>query len=249
MIFLRLVMAASVVGLSAFGCDEDDDLFSDSTRLYFHNQLTQVGGGSEDDITVDLFVDDQNSALESDVDYTTRGNVSVNSLDLDDDSQSVAFDVRGSSSGSSLVSGPINRTLIAGNRYTVVLMGDTTLDNRQLKTFSHQKMDVASGQIRVRFINTLSRLSGDELSVTSSSGIPGGQPLVSGLEYADGSSYVSLSAGSNLTVTINNETQGVMIDEVSCSVSSGRSYDAIIAYTEFDSDDDQISLYCQPFTN
>ena len=148
MIFLRLVMAASVVGLSAFGCDEDDDLFSDSTRLYFHNQLTQVGGGSEDDITVDLFVDDQNSALESDVDYTTRGNVSVNSLDLDDDSQSVAFDVRGSSSGSSLVSGPINRTLIAGNRYTVVLMGDTTLDNRQLKTFSHQKMDVASGQIR-----------------------------------------------------------------------------------------------------
>ena len=87
------------------------------------------------------------------------------------------------------------------------------------------------------------------MSVTASGGTPGGQALVSGLEYADGSSYVSLSTGSNLAVTINNETQGVIIDDVSCSVSSGRSYDAIIAYTEFDSDDDQISLYCQPFSN
>lgn len=251
MIFLRLVLAASVAGLSAFGCDEDEDggLFSssDSAQLYFHNQLTQVGGGSEDDITVDLFVDDQTTALESGVAYTTRGSVSANSLELDDDSESIAFDARGISSGSTLVSGPINRTLTGGNRYSVVLMGDTTLDNRQLKTFSHQKMDVGSGQIRVRFINTLSRLSGDELSITASGSAPGGQALVSGLEYADGSSYVSLSAGSNLAVTVNNETQGVIIDDVSCSVSSGRSYDAIIAYTEFDSDDDQISLYCQPF--
>ncbi len=72
MIFLRLVLAASVAGLSAFGCDEDEDIFSsDSAQLYFHNQLTQVGGGSEDDITVDLFVDDQTTALESGVDYTT----------------------------------------------------------------------------------------------------------------------------------------------------------------------------------
>ena len=206
-----------------------------------------MGGGSEDDITVDLFVDDQTIALESGVAYTTRGNVSSNSLELDDDSESIAFDARGISSGSTLVSGPINRTLTGGNRYSVVLMGDTTLDNRQLKTFSHQTMDVGSGQIRVRFINTLSRLSGDELSITASGGAPGGQALVSGLEYADGSSYVSLSAGGSLAVTINNETQGVIIDDVSCSVSSGRSYDAIIAYTEFDSDDDQISLYCQPF--
>ena len=149
MIFLRLVLAASVAGLSAFGCDEDEDVFSsDSAQLYFHNQLTQVGGGSEDDITVDLFVDNQTTAVESGVDYTTRGSVSSNSLELDDDSESVAFDVRGTSSGSTLVNGPINRTLTGGNRYTVVLMGDTTLDNRQLKTFSHQKMDVGSGQIR-----------------------------------------------------------------------------------------------------
>ncbi len=251
MIFLRLVLAASVAGLSAFGCDEDEDggIFSssDSAQLYFHNQLTQVGGGSEDDVIVDLFVDDQTTALESGVAYTTRGSVGANSLELDDDSESIAFDARGISSGSTLVSGPINRTLTGGNRYSVVLMGDTTLDNRQLKTFSHQKMDVGSGQIRVRFINTLSRLSGDELSITASGGAPGGQALVSGLEYADGSSYVSLSAGGSLAVTINNETQGVIIDDVNCSVSSGRSYDAIIAYTEFDSDDDQISLYCQPF--
>ena len=223
-------------------CDDGDQLDCNSL-------LTQVVGGSEDDSTVDLFVDDQTTAGGSGVDYTTRGSVSSNSLELDDDSESVAFDARGVSSGSTLVNGPINRTLTGGNRYTVVLMGDTTLDNRQLKTFSHQKMDVGSGQIRVRFINTLSRLSGDELSVTASGSTPGGQALVSGLEYADGSSYVSLSAGSNLAVTINNETQGVIIDDVSCSVSSGRSYDAIIAYTEFDSDDDQISLYCQPFSN
>ncbi len=58
-----------------------------------------------------------------------------------------------------------------------------------------------------------------------------------------------MSEGSKQEVNINNETQGVIIDDVSCSVSSGRSYDAIIAYTEFDSDDDQISLYCQPFSN
>ena len=106
-------------------------------------------------------------------------------------------------------------------------------------------MTVTSGQIRVRFINTLSRLSGDELSVATPG--PAGQSLVSGLEYAEGSNYVSVNASGTLEVTVNNETQGLEIDQVSCSVSSGRSYDAIIAYRRFDSDDDQIALYCQPF--
>ena len=219
MIFLRLVLAASVAGLSTFGCDEEDDdgLFSDNARIYFHNQLTQVGGGSEDDVTVDLFVDNQNSPVQDDVGYTITGNVSAESIELDDDSESLSFDTRGSSSGSTLVNGPLNRTLTA----------------------------VGSGQIRVRFINTLSRLSGDELSVVT----PGaaGQSLVSGLEYAEGSNYVSVNASGTLEVTVNNETQGLEIDQVSCSVSSGRSYDAIIAYRRFDSDDDQIALFCQPF--
>ncbi len=246
MIFLRLVLAVSVAGASTFGCDEEDsDLFSDNARLYFHNQLTQVGGGSADDVTVDLFVDKPNSPLRDGVAYTTTDNVSADSIELDDDSESLSFDVRGSSSGSSLINGPVNRTLTAGDRYTVVLMGDTTLDNRQLRTFRYQDVNVSSGQIRVRFINTLSRLSGDELSVS----LPGatGQQLVSGLEYGQGRSYVSLSAGGSLEVTVNNETQGLEIDQVSCSVSSGRSYDAIIAYRRFDSDDDQIDLFCQPF--
>ena len=247
MIFLRLVLAASVAGLSTFGCDEEDDngLFSDNARIYFHNQLTQLGGGSEDDVTVDLFVDNQNTPVQDDVGYTITGNVSAESIELDDDSESLSFDARGSNSGSTLVNGPLNRTLTAGDRYTVVLMGDTTLDNRQLRTYRHQQMTVTSGQIRVRFINTLSRLSGDELSVVT----PGaaGQSLVSGLEYAEGSGYVSVNASGTLEVTVNNETQGLEIDQVSCSVSSGRSYDAIIAYRRFDSDDDQIALYCQPF--
>lgn len=246
MVFLRMVLAASIAGLSAFGCDEDEDggLFSDSTRLYFHNQLTQTTGGSSSDVSVDLFVDDMNSALLSDRGYTETGSVSSQSIELDDESESIAFDVRGAGSGSTLVNGPVNRTLTAGDRYTVVMMGDTTLDNRELKTFRYQDVDVASGQIRVRFINTLSRLNGDELSVT----LPGGtQQLVSGLEYAMGSNYVSLSAGSSLQVDVNNQTQGVLIDQVSCNVSSGRSYDAIIAYSRFDSADDQIAIYCQPF--
>lgn len=244
MVFLRMVMAASIAGLSAFGCDEDGDVFGDSSRLYFHNQMTQATGGSSSDVRVDLYVDDINSPLLSDRSYTETGSVSSNTIELDDDSESIAFDVRASNSGSSLISGPVNRTLVAGSRYTVVLMGDTTLGNQELGTFRYQDVDVASGQVRVRFINTLSRLSGDELSVT----LPGGvQQLATGLEYARNSSYVSLSAGSTLQVEVNNETQGVLIDTVSCSVSSGRSYDAIIAYTRFDSADDQISLYCQPY--
>lgn len=243
MVFLRMVIAAGIAGLSAFGCDEDEELFGDSTRLYFHNQMTQSTGGSSSDVSVDLFVDDMNSPLVSDRGYTESGSVSSDTLELDEESESIAFDARGASSGSTLVNGPVNRTLVAGDRYTVVLMGDTTLDNRQLKTFRYQDVDVGSGQIRVRFINTLSRLNGDELSVS----VPGGQQLVSGLEYAAGSSYVSLSAGSTLDVVVTNQTQGVDIDQVNCSVSSGRSYDAIIAYTRFDSADDQISIYCQPY--
>ena len=97
----------------------------------------------------------------------------------------------------------------------------------------------------MRFINTLSRLSGDDLSVT----LPGGtQQLASDLEYGSASSYTTLSAGGTLQVDVNNQTQGILIDQVSCNVSSGRSYDAIIAYTRFDSDDDQISIYCQPYS-
>ena len=248
MLFLRMVLAASIAGLSAFGCDEEEDggssLFSDNTRLYFHNQLTQTTGGSSDDVAVDLFVDDLATPLIADEGYTEVGSVGSEEIELDDDSESIQFDVLGSNSGSSLISGPVTRTLSAGDRYTVVMMGDTTLDNRQLKTFRYQDVDVASGQIRVRFINTLSRLSGDDVSVS----LPGGaQQLASGLEYGEGSSYSTLSAGSTLQVDVNNQTQGVLIDSVSCNVSSGRSYDAIIAYTRFDSADDQISLYCQPY--
>ena len=245
MVFLRMVMAASIAGLSAFGCDEDEDVFGDSTRLYFHNQMTQTTGGSSDDVSVDLFVDDMNSPLASDVEYTVTGSVGSDSVELDDDSESIAFDVRGASSGSTLINGPVNRTLVAGSRYTVVLMGDTTLGNQRLGTFRYQDVDVASGQIRVRFINTLSRRAGDDLSVS----LPGGaQQLASALEYGDGSSYTTLSSGSTLQVDVNNSTQGVLIDTVSCSVSSGRSYDVIIAYTRFDSDDDQIAIYCQPYS-
>ncbi len=246
MVFLRMVLAASIAGLSAFGCDEEEDgeLFGDSVRLYFHNQMTQTSGGSSSDVSVDLFVDDMNAPLSSNRGYTETGSVSSNSIDLDDESESIAFDVRGANSGSTLINGPVNRTLVGGSRYTVVLMGDTTLGNQQLGSFRYQDVDVASGQIRVRFINTLSRLSGDDVSVS----LPGGaQQLASGLEYGDGSSYSTLSAGSTLQVDVNNQTQGVLIDSVSCNVSSGRSYDAIIAYTRFDSADDQISLYCQPY--
>ena len=245
MVFLRMVMAASIVGASAFGCDEDDgELFGDSTRLYFHNQMTQTTGGSSSDVNVDLFVDDLGSPLVDDRGYTEAGSVSSDTIELDDDSETIAFDVLGSASGSSLISGPINKTLVAGSDYTVVLMGDTTLGNQQLEIFRYQDVDVASGQIRVRFINTLSRLSGDEISVS----LPGGgEAIASGLEYSEGSSYVSLSSGSTLQVEVNNQTQALLIDTVSCPVSTGRSYDAIIAYSRFDSDDDQISIYCQPY--
>ena len=76
----------------------------------------------------------------------------------------------------------------------------------------------------------------------------GTQQLASDLEYGSASSYTTLSAGGTLQVDVNNQTQGILIDQVSCNVSSGRSYDAIIAYTRFDSDDDQISIYCQPYS-
>jgi len=109
MILLRMVMAASIVGLSAFGCDEDEELFSDSARIYFHNQMTQTSGGSSNDVSVDLFVDDMNTALTRDRGYTETGSVSSNSIELDDDSESIAFDARGASSGSTLINGPINR--------------------------------------------------------------------------------------------------------------------------------------------
>ena len=246
-IFLRMVLAASIAGLSAFGCDEDEDgeLFGDSTRLYFHNQLTQSTGGSSDDVVVDFYVDDMNSPLSEDRGYTESGNVSSNQIELDDESENLQFDVRASSSGSTLINGPSTQTLIAGDRYTVVMMGDTTLGNSQLKSFRYQDVDVGSGQIRVRFINTLSRLAGDDLSVTLSGGA---QQLATDLEYGGASSYNTLSAGSTLQVDINNQTQGVLIDQVSCNVSSGRSYDAIIAYSRFDSDNDQISIYCQPYS-
>ena len=72
MIFLRMVLAASIAGLSAFGCDEDEDIFGDSTRLYFHNQLTQSSGGSSDDVVVDFYVDDMSAATRSSWMTTTK---------------------------------------------------------------------------------------------------------------------------------------------------------------------------------
>ncbi|EKF73840.1 hypothetical protein A11A3_11543 [Alcanivorax hongdengensis A-11-3] len=241
---IRVLMAATVAGLSTFtGCEEDDGgLFSDKATLYFHNQLTQYAGGSVDDVTVDLFVDDLNTPRINDQEYTTSGTVSSETVDLDDDSQSIAFDVTGPA-GSTLINGPVNYRLTKGDGYTLVMMGDTSLDNRQLKLFRQVPMDTGN-QARIRFINTLSQISDDELSVSS-----GGSELVNQLEYGDASSYVSLNNTGTLTFTITDQTQALDLDDVNCNISSGRSYDAIIAYRRFDSEDDNLELYCQPVAN
>ncbi|MDX1802479.1 MAG: hypothetical protein R3292_00260 [Alcanivorax sp.] len=241
--FFRMVIAATVAGLSTFsGCQDDNNgsLLNDRATLYFHNQLTQFTGGSSDDVTVNLFVDDLNTALRSGEVYSTTGSVSSDSVKLADSADTLAFDVTGKA-GSTLISGPVNFRLTQGEGYTLVLMGDTSLDNRQLKLFRQVSQTVSSSQASIRFINTLSQLDPDQLSVAQ-----GSNTLVEKLDYGVASSYVTLTGSGNLSFTINDQTQGLALDTVSCNLSAGRSYDAIIAYRQFDSQDDDLALYCQP---
>ena len=241
--FFRMIIAATVAGLSSFsGCEDNTNsgLLGDSATLYFHNQLTQFSGGSSSDVNVNLFVDDLNSALQTDQAYSTASSVSSETIKLADSADTLAFDVTGNS-GSTLINGPVNFRLSQGDSYTLVMMGDTSLDNRQLKLFRQVSQTVASGQVSIRFINTLSQLDPDQLSVTQ-----GQSTLVQQLDYAAASSYVTLTSSGTVTFTINDQSQALALDTVSCNVSAGRSYDAIIAYRQFDSQDDDLALYCQP---
>lgn len=241
---IRGLLIAVVAGLATFGCDPDDPLFSDAATVHFHNVMTQSSGGVPADVRVDLLVNGDDSPLIAERGYSQDDGVSATRVALESRDQNVAMDVLGPS-GSTLINGPVTRRLLSDNVYTLVLMGDTSLDNRQLQSYRQSDVSLLPSQSRLRFIHALSLQSSDDITVVLAEDF-NAAPLAENLAYGQASGYVTLGAAGIINVNVIDSISGDVLGAASCPVSGGGSVDAIVAYNDFDSD--QLALYCQPVT-
>lgn len=255
----RAATAALVLGFAGLltgcgGCDEDEsvsdclfsgDFESRSSRIVFFNQLTDSGSSDADDVIADLFAATESDALVEERPYNTTATPGSVGVDLDDETQDVAFTLRRSDGDLELVS---NRLLELedGEVHTVVAMGDVDeVVSVRLESFRRDDRTPATGQARIRFIHTLSRL--DTAASLRLDVLRGTTLLVDALDYGNASGFVGLAiTDGQLQVTLRDADDDTVASP-SCSLSAGDSFDAILAYQSFgDTDLEDIRLFCHP---
>lgn len=237
-----LLIMAGVVVLSGCGGDDDEaeNLFRERTGIYFHNQLTDYSdsGNEEKDTTVDLIIrNDLAEPLFENKGYSTNEQGGV-AFKLDEDTETVLFDVNNDTT--TLVD-DAGIKLAAGRNYTLVLMGQLAGAGEQiprLKSYMQSARQIASNQVRVRFIHALSDASDQTLSLDVE-----GINVASALEYSSATGYVTgvPTVAGQLGMGITLSAGGT--SNKSCTVKGGESYDAIIAHPSYDSK--TVAVFCQ----
>lgn len=240
----RWVVLAVLGSLALAACGGDDDeleqLLRERTGVFFHNQLIDdSGSGTEQaDTTVDLIRGNNLSApMIEGHPYSTTEQDGVG-FKLDADSEKVLFDVN--TSTATLVD-DASFTLAAGANYTFLLSGKLAGAGEQaprLKAFRQTTASVAPSQVRVRFIHALANDSSETVSVSVE-----GDTLVSALGYTGATAYFSgtpsLSGQLSAMVKVGNDASVLR----TCSITTGNSYDVIIAHPAPDSTG--IAVFCQ----
>lgn len=241
-----VIAVAGALVLTGCGGDDDDveQLYREPTGVFFHNQLIDDSGSGNEaaDTTVDLIrSNDLSNPMFESRPYSTTEQDGV-AFKLDADSRNVLFDVN--TTTTTLVD-DASITLAAGANYTLLLTGKLAGAGDQtprLKAFRQTPATVAASQVRVRFIHALGNDNSETVAVTVE-----GDPLVSALSYTGVTSYFtgtpSLSNQLSATVKVGSDAAVVR----TCSVSTGNSYDVIIAHPAPDSTG--VALFCQQVAN
>ncbi len=249
------VLLSSAVFLQGCSCDEGESVSecvidedpSSTAEVFYFNQITDDGGNDEDEITTELFAGTESDALVEERAYSTSGDVDGVDVDLDelddDDMADVAFTVRRTEDSFEFISNEVAE-LEEGADYTLVAMGDIDeTTSLRLAVLEREEQSTASDEVSVRFVHTLSDLDASSLRLDVLDG--DGDELVEDLNYASESDYVTLtpSAG-RITVDLRDNDDDI-VASAGCDVTTGRSYEAILAYVDFDArNEDDIRLFC-----
>ncbi len=240
-----MLAIAGCVALAACGGDDSvDDALRSPVALYFHNQLVDYRtGGSTDakeQTTVDLVArGDLANPFFTKRPYSTDEQDGI-AFRLDADTESVPFDVYNNTTR--LVSDK-SFSVDAGRKYTMVLMGQVDGNDATaplLRLYRQSVKGVSSDKVRIRLIHALSGLSGQPLRVAI-----GSTTLVDGLIYEQVTEYEEVAPVSDslLELDVFRYAMWTGVDEVSCSVELGKSYDVIITHPAYDSQ--AVDIFCQ----
>lgn len=251
--FLLLpMMLPFLMAMTMSGCeDEDGDgggRFRSSATVYYYNQITHNGNADQTALTVDLTIDDESITGQG---YSGEAEGSSLEVTIDDsnDNQDNSVQMTGvSGNGSTLFQQRLRLANDTG--YTLVSYGDLTTGAAQVQLLNQEISEVASGTVRFRVINTVTfsdafsidvRVNGDDNAFGTD------------LQRGDVTGYQTMNSGRlNMEVLVNGVSPERRITRVDCAMNGGRSYDAILAFSDplnfplsyQDADDGQLVLYC-----
>lgn len=209
--------------------------------IYFYNEVTDFGVGNPD-VTADLKQGSSPTVkLLSSVAYSTDTDAAATSVSLATTSgvlsSAVSLSLVRSSDGLSLASNSVSLT--ANGTYTLVAEGDLGNTSPQVQAYRQSYSAVGGGEVRLRFINTLSQLSNTApIDIAFNGG-----SLVTGLSYASASGYLTLSTSAT-SLGFDIQQAGSTVATPSCTVQPGKNYDAVLAYTNANAT--TIGLFCHP---
>lgn len=125
--------------------------------------------------------------------------------------------------------------------YTVVALGDVDNSTTDAVIFKQDRTEAASGQSKIRFIHSLSNLNTTPLNVSLN-----GSELAVNLDFKQASAYSSVtapaSAGDSLTFDV--VQSGVVLGSGDCVIRPGLNYEAVVAYSDFNSS--APTVFCHP---
>jgi hypothetical protein len=212
----------------------------DSAAVSFRNQMVDPSASSANDTALDLFVNTESQPLFEGTEYSDAGSVRSARIELDQSSQSVAFDLRASATDLSLISNQ-SASLRTETSYTLVAMGDLgDSSTHNLAVLRHLDRSPPGGRVSMRFVNTLAA------TVTPLDVIVDGDLEVAGLEYGDDSDYIELQPDGGVIEVELRDLQDDVVATADCDVDDGLTYIAVLAYESFNAlDDNDIRLYCR----
>ncbi|MBA1145877.1 DUF4397 domain-containing protein [Ectothiorhodospiraceae bacterium WFHF3C12] len=240
----------ALLALSLSGCDcegegyASDCLLSyaaqpDVARIQFLNQLADPGGDDAGAVEIDLFAGTRSDALFTGRGYTTTSAGALADLELDGNTQRVAFETRASADGLTLVS---NRSfeLAQDTRYVALATGTLgRTESYGFLVYPHEDQDPPEDRVSIRFVNTLSE------TIQPLSLVLRGVTDLAQLGFGDDSGYVRVDPDRAEIELELRDGAANTIATVSCPVDEERTYLGVLAYAAFDTvDDDDIRLFC-----
>ena len=228
----RALPLLATLGLSTLllnGCDDVIEEILNEANVHFYNQMTAASAA---DITVDMTANgipltglqDQGYSMAAEA---GRNTIFIGAGSIDD----VNFDADRSDNGVRVASG--THQLRQARNYTVVAMGDVPSDTTRIEAYEQFRNPAGAGRVSIRFINALSN---QDVALSGDVTIPE-------LKFASASGYQEVSVANGITVEVT-PLGGAPVPDVKCNPSPGTqgSYDAILAFDDFDGTD--IALFC-----